>query len=166
MHFSYYLFALFVFLLLCLFMKYYAKKIRPKEDKTESSQREQRLFMLYQNLEEMMDDMEVFMEKARTEMAEQKHETADMLEQMEQLYSKLMEHKQEIIPPAPPKKRGRPRKQQLTVVPVDGRPMLVKSKHERVRELMAQGATEESIARQLGISKGEVSLIAGMKKFT
>ncbi len=162
MNYSYFVFALFVFFLFCLCVQFYAKK-----KGEEIKQKEQRLFLLFENLEEMMDDMEGYVQTVRDEFSLDRVKMDEMLVQMEQFKSIMEEQKQQPPQPEKPKsKRGRPRKNPADAMPKDEptRPVLVKSKQERVHELMALGLKEEGIAKTLGISKGEVSLIMGMQK--
>ncbi len=163
MPYSYFVFALFVFVLLCLFVQFYIKKIRPKSNDT--YQKDQKLFSLYQNLEELMDDLEAYVQSVREEFAGDKLRMVSMMEQMQQMQKLFIEHKQET-PEKQKRKRGRPRKNPVDAEETQGpvKPVLVKSRQEQVQEMIAKGLREESIAQALGISKGEVSLILGLKK--
>ncbi len=163
MNYSYFVFALFVFFLLCLFMQFYAKKIRPKANN--EMQKEQKLFQLYQNMEEMMDDLEAYVQSVREEFEGDKLKMAGMMDQMEQIQNLLTQQKQ-AFPQQPKRKRGRPRKNPIKAEQKGepAKPVLVKSKYEQVQRLISQGLGEEGIAQALGISKGEVSLILGLKR--
>ncbi len=163
MNYTNFIFALFVFALFNLSVQFYAKK-KGKQ----VSQKEQRLLQLYENLEEMMDDMEAYVQSSRDELARDRIQMADMMSEMEQLKKQIKSQKQEPqVQAQAPKKRGRPRKYPIPAVvnkQEKVKPVLVKSKQEQVHELVAQGYMEEGIAKQLGISKGEVSLIMGLRK--
>ena len=171
MNYTNFIFALFVFALFCLSVQVFAKK-KGKQ----VSQKEQRLLQLYENLEEMMDDMEEYVRSAKEDLARDRVQMADMMTELEQLKKQVKSQKQEQqqvfqvlsqTEPQAPRKRGRPRKYPLPTVVAKTeptKPVLVKSKHELVNELVAQGYMEEGIAKQLGISKGEVALIMGLRK--
>ncbi len=154
---SYYAFAIFVFLLLCALILVYTKATRQVKKNDASSEKEKRLFSLYQNLDEMMSSIESYVESARSEITLDKEKVAAMLKKAEQLYRQTGDASQAAKAPDPPAKAAA---QGPAPAPHDERT----SRHDRVAALRKQGLTSEQIAKELEISYGEVELILGVTK--
>lgn len=152
-----FVFAFFIFILVCLAIIFYAKIVRPSKAKEDSStDKEKKLFKLYQNLEDMMNGIEEYVEEARKEIDESKSKMAALLEKAMQIQKKLHEQK----PPEDPKRKDAPKSKEET----PAKTLRNMNKNDLVRYLRQEGLDDEKIAKELEISRGEVSLILGMKK--
>jgi hypothetical protein len=171
-----YLFAVFIFILLCALLYIYKRYISQPKGKKESPAdgesgeaargREERLFKLYQNMEDMMDGFEAYiedtrdqMESVKRQMQQQSDGLGEMLKRVEAAESGARaalaamragdrpEIKKEAAPVAVEK-------------PVDAPPGGKRSSHhDAVKELLARGMTVEQIAQKLELSINEVRLI-------
>ncbi|MDL2220621.1 hypothetical protein LJC55_03035 [Eubacteriales bacterium OttesenSCG-928-N14] len=185
-----YLFAIFVFLLIVLSIWLFVKLTKRSaalDDNAELKEKERRLFRIYQNLEDMMQGMEEYVEESKIELQTQREQINAMMEKAEAIVKSAKVNadtiavnnalqaasaaKQEstaakvdisaIAPPEQPKrKRGRPPK---------NRPVIADrgpggQTYERVQQLNRLSMPEEDIAKQLSLSRGEVSLMLGMNK--
>lgn len=168
---NYYLLILLVFLLAAAIIFLYdrLKRSRNAEEGGTIKEKEQRLFKLYQNLEDMILSFEEYVDEAKEEIARERDAKMNA-------YSSLHEEDtvqlSEKYTPSFQKK-----KDERAHIPVQEmkRPGLVKdetllsgvkskkgSKVDDVRRLNSEGLQEETIAKELGLSRGEVSLILGM----
>ena len=156
---EYYLFALFVFALLCVLIVIYRRLILPtKKQAVETDatkEKEERLFRLYQNIEEMMDNFEGYIEQSKEQQEQDKAQIAGQLEQVRELCRRVedagarlssaaAQHKTEaaLAKPAVPAAEG-------------GRP----GRQDAVKELLAKGMAVEQIAQAMDVSINEIKLI-------
>ena len=155
-----FVFAFFVFVLVCMAILLHAKLSRPAKQKIDDgNEKEKRLFKLYQNLEDMMNGIEEYVEESRREIAADKQKIDELLEKAVQLQKA-------------PEWDARPKdepaaKSNLELVPKAEpaqKTLRNLNKNELVRYMKKEGVEEEKIAKELGISRGEVSLILGIKK--
>lgn len=85
-----YAFATYVFILLFIGMWLFGKLIRPAHKKSSKKQsgeyeKEQKLFNLYQNIEDMLAGFEEFTEETRAELEKTKSEITEMLEKAKRI---------------------------------------------------------------------------------
>jgi hypothetical protein len=147
---TYYTFALFVFVLLCILIWFYGRVTRKKED-SGSYEKEQRLYRLYQNIEDMLGSFEEYAEEA-------KREIGAGLEKL-----KVSVGEATNAPAQPEKQPEYAPKQRTEARPQDE----IKLKNEeRISQLMRRGLSKSEIAKELGLSIREVSLIVDIKKIT
>ena len=156
---EYYLFALFVFALLCVLIVIYRRLMLPtKKQAAETDatkEKEERLFRLYQNIEEMMDNFEGYIEQSKEQLEQDKAQIAGQLDQVRELCRRVEEagarlssaaaqHKTEtaLAKPAVPTAEG-------------GRP----GRQDAVKELLAKGMAVEQIAQAMDVSINEIKLI-------
>ena len=156
---EYYLFALFVFALLCVLIVIYRRLILPtKKQAVETDatkEKEERLFRLYQNIEEMMDNFEGYIEQSKEQQEQDKAQISGQLEQVRELCRRVedagarlssaaAQHKTEtaLAKPAVPAAEG-------------GRP----GRQDAVKELLAKGMAVEQIAQAMDVSINEIKLI-------
>ncbi len=161
MDFSVFLFAFFVFVLLCLLILLYSRQRRPKKNGTDDiAEKEKRLFKLYQNLEDMIGGAEDYIEEAKSSIEKDKEEVSAIKEKIREVYNAYKNGMQaKVEEEAAQKPDGNGGKAANEMKAPDNI-----SKNELVRFLKDEGLNELKIARELGISKGEVSLILGIKK--
>ncbi len=181
MDYTHYMFASFVFLLVCaaIFINNRLKKTRetePQKDDREqiktdrerveqdSYRREEQLMTLYRNLEDAMRSMEEEIQEAREEISRQREEAASMLESMEQLSAGIrgdMTRRGR----GRPKSAGKETTNGITVSPERKKPgPKKKSTSDKVRDLHKAGLNADQIAQELTISRGEVDLVLGLNK--
>jgi len=150
---TYYLFAIFIFLLLVALVFIYVRLTKPrKNEDTAISEKERRLFLLYQNLDEMMSSIESYVEEAKSEIAAEREKMVNLLQQAERLGRGL-----DTVETIETEQEETPKVQAALDVE---RP----NKHEKVAALSRKGLNIEQIAQELEISCGEVSLILGISK--
>lgn len=157
MHYSYYLFALFVATLIAavLFMNDRLRRSRISDSDTLKA-REARLFSLYQNIEDLSDAMEEYVDETMASLAEKRLE----LEEKEQALAELAQSLQAnaaAAPQAPSSPFSAP-----VLLPRQAKRGGEPSKAQRVQYLRDQGFDEERIAQELSMSLGEVLLIVRM----
>ncbi len=102
-----YAFITYIFILLCVGMWLFGKFIRPVNKKNSVKnnadyEKEQKLFNLYQNIEDMLAGFEEFAEESREEINKNKTEIAGMIEQVKNIFeaNKISGEKNET-PPKP-----------------------------------------------------------------
>lgn len=102
-----YAFITYIFILICVGMWLFGKFIRPVNKKNSVKnnadyEKEQKLFNLYQNIEDMLAGFEEFAEESREEINKNKTEIAGMIEQVKNIFeaNKISGEKNET-PPKP-----------------------------------------------------------------
>jgi FtsZ-interacting cell division protein ZipA len=202
---THFVFAFYVFLLVCVTIWFYARVTRGSKKKDGGAQdKEQHLFKLYQNIEDMLGGFEEYAEEAKTAIDERLKQAealiaaardisaaaksqsaaasampkAAAVPEPEKVPEAQAESKPE--PKAPAKKPALKRAPQ----PAQEEPALEsreeakppqksakagagksrQNKNEEIAQFAAQGMSKEEIARTLGISTREVSLIMQVKK--
>lgn len=155
-------FAFFVFILLCVLIFLYNRSRRPKKSESDAiAEKEKRLFKLYQNLEDMMNGIEDYVEEARAGIAKDREAVSAMeakIQQVYEAYKSGMQAKVEEEVKQKSKEKAETSEKHEFKAPNNV------SKNELVRFLKDEGLSEDKIAKELGISKGEVALILGIKK--
>ncbi len=177
---SAYLFVTYVFLLLSvtiwLLGRVLKKSKKAREIDKASYEKEQKLFTLYQNVEDMLASFEEYVEETQNEADKNMAEMKRMLEDVKQLAQTLKtgsspaENKEPAVM-APMEKQEEPAAERIEslhlVAPVPlkipdqpARPVAYKMSRtgSRVLELRANGMDQNQIAKHLGISIREVSL--------
>lgn len=177
---SAYLFVTYVFLLLSvtiwLLGRVLKKSKKAREIDKASYEKEQKLFTLYQNVEDMLASFEEYVEETQNESDKNMAEMKRMLEDVKQLAQTLKtgsspaESKEPAVM-APMEKQEEPADERIEslhlVAPVPlkipdqpARPAAYKMSRtgSRVLELRANGMDQNQIAKHLGISIREVSL--------
>lgn len=170
---EYYLFTLFVFALICaglyLFRKLFhspdaGRRGRSEEDTAREREREERLFRLYQNMEEMMDNFEGYIEDAKEEIEGVRAAVQKQADQMAELCRRAVEAEAGVQAAASQlraekaavlKREERPAPEPAPAAPEPRR----SSRQDAVKELLGKGNTVEQIAQKLDISINEVRLI-------
>ena len=102
MDYTYFVFATYVFLLVCACIWLFSKLIRANKNSKKAqenkpgNEREQKLFMLYQNIEDMLNSFEEYVEETKSETAKSAEQVAEMLEETKKLAAEIkeMQHKQ------------------------------------------------------------------------
>lgn len=161
---TYYTFAFYVFILVCLAIVLVKKvgNTNTKEDKV-FQDKEKRLFKLYQNLEDMISSTEEFIEESRRDIANDKKKITNMLEKMDILYQETQNDmkkktiEKKVTTKSVKNKKGKNADE-------DTRAIENMSKNELVKHLKAEGLNIEQISKKLGISHGEVALIIGLNR--
>jgi len=161
MDYTHYLFAAFVFALLCatIYLNYKLKtpkRSAPSTVHEDASEKEMRLLKLYQNLEEAMRNLEDEIGESKKELQKLHLEACEMLESCRTLCSNL---KAEQTYKEPPQTRGF-----ATYAELKHAAGRKKNTRESINELLANGYNDEKIARELSISKGEVEFAKGLIK--
>ena len=152
---THYTFALFVFVLVCLTIWFFAKVVygRKKNDKKEDYAKEQRLFKLYQNVEDMMTSFEEYIEETKAEFDQKSLEITQIMERMDSaVCTDDLVISGETEESAPQDK-----------APVTKSKPKMKTE-DRIAGLMAEGLDKNEIAKMIGISSREVALIMEIKR--
>lgn len=155
---KYYLLAFYLFVLLValfvvvgvLWRRFFGMddRRRRREEELEaqaaarSREKEEKLFALYRNIEELMDSFEEYVHESRAAMEEERQAFAARMEALRDEAAAL---------------RGQPAPEPD---PVPDGPRAANPRHEAVRQLLAQGMSEDRVASDLDISINEVRLIA------
>lgn len=195
---SYFLLALLVFILVVATLILYdrLKRSRNADEGGTIKEKEQRLFKLYQNLEDMILSIEEYVDETKEDLARER----DTLRREQEIFYGLLEQQAPFLaaagkdaaalnrqdvngaPPGSPlgspppvavfEKTKKNEWKQTTApsvkekTPDKANTMETKRKQntkvEDVRRLCREGLQEEAIAKLLGLSRGEVSLIVGM----
>ena len=192
MNYTYYLFAFYIFVLICgalLLYRYLFSDLKRQQQMLE--EKETKLLRLYQTLEEVMDDFYDSVESSKAEarvMADAVKKSAD------EAASRIQEHvaAREVTnapspaPPEPKKRNSRrsntakstPKNEEAppfrelvmeTAAEPDGEPEeksepAVKTRTESILELSRQGLERAEIARELNVTLSEVDLVIGINR--
>ena len=203
MNYIHFVFASYVFLLVCGAIWFYGRVMRSDKKKDKSSyEKEHRLFVMYQNVEDMLDSFEEYAEGAKSGIDERLTQVETLIEDLRRECERLREvpvreepkaapaqekRQEEIDPkPAPLDKQEEPKQSAPEHIQQES---MFKSAPETKRETdtakpqkespaekpklktpdliqqyAEQGMSKEEIAKSLGISMREVSLIMEIKK--
>ena len=154
---GYYVFAFFIFLLICAVIWFFSKTVRTsKKDEKSDFGKEQQLFKLYQNVEDMMTSFEEYIEEAKTELNQKISEITSMLDKLNSTANDIELNKNEDLGTST-------NTAQRKKTPVDGAVLKAKPE-EMITSLINDGMTMGEIAKELGMSSREVSLIMEIKK--
>jgi hypothetical protein len=181
---TYYAFATYIFLLICGVVWFFAKVLRGGKAKGDRSsyEKEQRLFTLYQNVEDMLASFEELADETRKGTEEALKKAEEMVEEARRL-SREIKAAAEPAEPKPAAARGtswseQPEEPQVelaqTSSPEELKPRLVQKPvmeteeriqsgpplkiNEKILLLSAQGLGATEIAKTLGVSVREVTL--------
>ncbi len=164
-----YIFAAFVFLLILavIYLNHMFKKSRSEDGSRD--ERERKLYVLYQNLEEEMLALDDDIKRARQEADEKLNRMDEMLGKMEGMSALLnmqIESVREGLTAMPETKAeaAKPEvaKRELKRTEEKRAPRKRSPRADQVRQMREQGMEAEEIARALAISRGEVELILGI----
>lgn len=186
---TYYAFATYIFFLVCGGIWFFSKVSQGAKGKGDKSsyEKEQRLFTLYQNVEDMMTGFEEYAEQAKQDTDAALGKVVHMLEEIRQLSKELKGMKAAAEPDvqgAIPRgvQWNEPQNEPVTLQPgipepvqrVASRPMQADGTrtdekavpplktNEKIKLLNAQGFSATEIAKTLGISVREVTLALDM----
>lgn len=152
---THYTFAFFVFILLCVLILIYSRLMRgKKKDETGSFEKEQRLFKLYQNIEDMLGSFEEYAEESKKEISR-------ALEQVSALISEAKN-----APKLNEPETNKPAEKEKEAVKETSK------KHDdtnirpedRIPQMVEKGMKKSEIAKELGLTIREVTLIMDIKK--
>ena len=203
MNYTHFIFAFYVFLLVCGAIWFYGRVMRSDKKKDRSSyEKEHRLFVMYQNVEDMLDSFEEYAEEAKSGIDARLGQVESFMENMRREWERLREtasadapggkpapdtrqetadpqpapaaRQEDTVQPAPEPGRQAPasapeaddRAETETPQP-SGKSPADKPKQKTpdlIQQYAEQGMSKEAIAKALGISKREVSLIMEIKK--
>jgi DNA anti-recombination protein RmuC len=169
MDYTYYLFATFVFLLVCavLYLNSRLKRSRTEEKKApvkppELEDSSELLMAQYRRLESAMRNLDEELQEARGEIRHQREEASSMLESMEQLYNDMRDEMQQRNKE---KAKTPVLESRLATTTQRKKPgPKRKTTSDRVGELYRAGLNAEKIAKELNVSRGEVDLVLGLYK--
>lgn len=157
---EYYFFAFFMFLLIGVLIVLYRllgapqRRFQADQDAREQAERarQERLFKLYQNIEEMMDNFEGYLEQSREQM---QAEHARMDEQIAQVRV-LCDRAQQVSDRLDQAERQElDEHAQNPAAETEGQ-----RRSETVRTMLDQGMAPEQIAKAMDVSINEIKLIA------
>jgi hypothetical protein len=171
-----YIFAIFVFILLCALLFIYKRYIsQPKGKKTPPAEgeggeaargREERLFKLYQNMEDMMDGFEAYIEDTRDQMESVKRQMQQQSDGLGEMLKRVEAAEAGARAALAAMRAGdRPETKKEAAPAVEVKPAATpaggkrSSHHDAVKELLGRGMTVEQIAQKLELSINEVRLI-------
>lgn len=120
-----------------------------KSKKPDYKEHEQRIFKLYQSIEEMMDDFESYITEAKGQIESEKNKLIDLYEKSD---------KTAIKKEAPLLKAGNSEMESPQIPPRE-KPRHPDNRVNEVINLYNKGLSKEEIAKDLKISRGEVQLI-------
>jgi hypothetical protein len=168
---QYYLFALYLFVLIAILILLVwrivsaqkGKRSVSDEEATLEKEKEERLFRLYQNIEEMMDNFESYIEDTRAQMETMKGEIQQQAGSINGLLNRVEATEASAraavaalrTTEKPDDKHDSP---QAGAAPQE-EPTKMKTRQDTVRELLGKGNTVEQIAQKLELSINEVRLI-------
>lgn len=215
---THFVFAFYVFLLVCVTIWFYARVTRSKKKDGGAQEKEQHLFKLYQNVEDMLSGFEEYAEEAKVAIDERLKQAealiADARVAVEGKFVSAAAKRQPVaesgvepeaagikpdpeskpMPKIPVRKEDKPKPEAVVkkaankraAEPEESKPMQEgkmetvqpqskgkaaegKSRQnvdELIPQYIAQGMSKEEVARALGISTREVSLILEVKKIS
>lgn len=202
MNYTHFVFAFYVFLLVCGAIWFYGRVMRAENKKDKSSyEKEHRLFTMYQNVEDMLDGFEGYAEEAKSAIDERLKQVESLIDSLRRDLTDQRGLQKREEPKASPLREERP---EAVPAPAGRQPDITPSSPERVQHESApapepvlrekektqqkseskpldkpkpktpeliqqyaeQGMDKEEIAKTLGISKREVSLIMEIKKIS
>jgi hypothetical protein len=147
---THYSFAFFVFVLACLFLWFYKRVSRgSKKNDQGSYEREQRLFRLYQNVEDMLNSFEEYAEAAKAEINSSIEKMNAMIKDNDVSAGK-----------APEASTSKETTENIDADEAEMKPV------EMIPLLIKKGMGKSEIAKQLGLTVREVSMIMDIKKIT
>ena len=176
------LFALQIILFTLLFSR---PKVSGKADSGGADGREDKIFQLYGQIEEMLDSFEAYVGEIHTQLEEKRTELIELNRQAQVVYLQALESAKSVPLPAPPenmlaaqsaqapqpapqhdkskRENGNGKRSRLTDKDREALGRFA-TKPQKVRFLMSRGMSVDEVARELDIGKGEVLLITDLDK--
>ncbi|MDP4153142.1 MAG: hypothetical protein Q8865_06885 [Bacillota bacterium] len=164
---GYYIFAFFIFILVCVLIFVYSRLVLAhKGNKNDQigSEREKSLFKLYQNIEEMMDTFENYVTESMARFDEEKKEISGMLDEVKKLSETAEKNLNRT--PAPIEKTEHDTVKEETTVTEHKKRRKRSSEDTKIQkalQLYRQGAQLEDIAKELQMSFGEIQTIISVR---
>ena len=168
---GYYLFAFFVFILVCALLFIYKRFIAQPRAKSpvapgeeNAAEKDERIFKFYQILDEMMNNLETYNADAR-ELVEsvkrQMQQQSDGINELTKWAEATEAGARAAVAALKACEKPKQKKEEETVTNSNPPSEAVKrnTKHEDVKELLGNGLTVEQIAQKLELSINEVRLI-------
>lgn len=156
---THYTFAFFVFVLVCVTIWFYSRLIRKKKNESSEYQKEQRIYKLYQNVEDMMTGFEEYVEEVKAELDSKVSQITSNLEnvkvnqnvidQISLEFEKPVEINAEVRQPPKDEPKDEPKPKE--------------NAQKMVEELLEKGVELDEIAKKLEMSRRELSLIMKFK---
>jgi len=169
-----YLFAFYIFVLICVAIWFYSRVMRaPRKDSKETYQREQKLFAMYQNAEDMLASVEEYTEETKAALEEKIQHMSKVMAEFKSVSERENQVTAETQKPkeaTPPAKKTRATKKTTKATPKAGTPKKTtrtrktKTLEEKVGEMADLGMETSEIAKKTGRSTKEVALIMEVKK--
>lgn len=169
-----YIYSIFVFILICVLLLIYRglillpknrKAAAAEEESANDKEKEERLFRLYQNIEEMMDNFEAYIEETREQFeaakADMQQQAAVINDLIKRVEATEANAKAAVAVMHSAERLAEQKKEPQAAaggVPAD-EPGRRASRPDAVRELLAKGLTVEQIAQKLELSINEVRLV-------
>lgn len=190
---QWYFFAIFIFLLaaaLVALVKHTPRSIKKREDK--SFEREAKLFRLYQNIEDLMDGFEEYVEELKRDLRKETENLTHRVETLEAQFGVLRRAAEEearrkperavavsaapkaalkLFPAMSPAANAlkkpalietKKRPEQSAPPAKEAKPQL--NRNQKVMLLYAEGFPPGQIAKELGLSQNEVALVLQVEK--
>ncbi|MDD5017607.1 MAG: hypothetical protein PHO15_05870 [Eubacteriales bacterium] len=158
---SHYLFVFYVFLLVCAVIWFIGRMTRnKKQDDKSNYEKEQRLFKLYQNVEDMMNGFEEYAEEAKKQIDESVAKALSLLEETKIIHKKSGETDIKSSGDVINRRESRSKAK----IPATTEKKQREKTIDMILSLAEEGLDNEKIARELGISSRAVSLILEMRK--
>jgi len=187
---TYYTFAFYVFLLVWATIWVYGRVMRRSKTKNGGEEKERQLFRLYQNIEDMLGGFEEYAEETKTSIDERLKQAEALIERMNAAQAEPGQEEKAVEnterPDAEPDHKNRPEKQGAVSMEAEtapaNRPEMESPKQsgksrensrrssgkprteDLISKYVAQGIDTAEIARILGKSQREVSLMMEIKK--
>lgn len=151
---THYTFAFFVFVLVCITIWFYSRLVSKKKSESNEHQKEQRIYKLYQNVEDMMTGFEEYVEEVKAELDSKISEITSKVEDADVKQSVL----DVILEEEKPFEISEEVKEQPR-----NEPKLKENAREMVEELLEKGVELDEIAKKLEMSRRELSLMMKFK---
>ena len=160
MNLTHFAFAFYVFLLICAAIWFFGRMtgIKKKKDKG-SFEKEQRLFKLYQNVEDMLVSFEEYAEEAKAGMDECLKQAQALIESTQNAAKPKAASRRASTPKPVSEKTPEVKNPRSSSKSAQAKPKAA----ELIPEYLNKGMNKEEIAKALGISSREVSLIMEIK---
>lgn len=190
MNYTYYLFAFYVFLLVCATIWFYGRVMRRSKAKDGAEEKERQLFKLYQNVEDMLGGFEAYAEEAKAAIDERLKQAEALMERADNTHKPspepvdaakpVIKNSSAPVSTAKPVTKSavqsdtEPVRKDKPAVEYAAQPRKSKENGKRVSgaqktedlisQYIAQGMDKAEIARALGKSQREISLMMEIKK--
>lgn len=153
---THYGFAFFVFILVCAGIWFYSRIVHKKQKETSEYNKEQRIYKLYQNVEDMMTGFEQYVEEVKAELDQK---TSEIMAKIEATDSKkaVAEKLVEVVEELPTKKN------ETVAQKPDIEEKSKENTRQTVEELLGTGMELDEIAKKLEMSRRELSLMMKFK---